>query len=115
MAPPPLPRPVVDAYGKGKLALLVGSGPSVASGLPKWGDLPDRLLDEVDRYDLPERSYIAEQRAIFRKTPGLEAMLSQLDTVKGALTRARKYQAALNDIFRPSGVGASEVHRAVVD
>jgi hypothetical protein len=115
------PQPLLEAYKNGKLAVLVGSGLSLASGVqgafPKWTELPDRLLDQVEHHGALERAQIDLKRNYF-KTSGylpLEGMLSELDSIKTALRTSRKYQAALSHIFRPKNAAPGDVHRALID
>lgn len=110
---PPLPRPVIDAYRDGRLALFVGSGFSlgVPGNFPTWGQLPHRLLDACERYDSLAPELIANKRQGFGIRMSLEQMLSELGALQTAL--GRDYQNALNDIFRPADAAPGEAHRAV--
>jgi hypothetical protein len=128
--PPPLspapalpftfPPPVLDAYRDKKLAILFGSGLSmardVAGGFPRWNDLPERLLEHAARQGVWTPAQIDAKRAFFSSGHvSLEVLLSELDSLKTALRGARKYQTALNQIFRPTTAAPGDVHRALVD
>ncbi|MEK7727475.1 MAG: SIR2 family protein [candidate division KSB1 bacterium] len=49
-----IPTPLLDAAKKGKCILFVGSGLSVAAGLPNWKTLIAKLIDEVAK-NFPEQ------------------------------------------------------------
>ncbi|MDC0743594.1 SIR2 family protein [Polyangium mundeleinium] len=124
IAPPPappmssikLPRLLLDAYRRGRLALFVGSGLSlgrdVAGDFPTWSQLPERLLDACARYDALDGDVIAAKRALFKPGMRLENMLAELGALRTAL--GRDYQNALNDIFRPENAAPGEAHRVLV-
>ncbi|WP_438022678.1 SIR2 family protein [Sorangium sp. So ce233] len=122
IAPEPaflFPPPLLEAYRRNKLAVLFGSGLSmakdVAGNFPRWNELPERLLDQAEKQGVWSQIQIEAKRKFFRggHLP-LEGMLSELDSLKTALRGARKYQVVLNDIFRPRTAAPGEVHRALV-
>ncbi|MEA3017235.1 MAG: hypothetical protein QOI38_1957, partial [Sphingomonadales bacterium] len=43
-----IPSELVDQFSRGKGALFVGAGLSMAGGLPSWGDIIEPLRDEID-------------------------------------------------------------------
>jgi tetratricopeptide (TPR) repeat protein len=116
--PFPFPAPLVDAYKQNKLALLFGSGlslaPDVQGSFPRWADLPTRLLDQVEYHAALQPDQIALRRALFQGYLPLEVMLSDLDPIKTTLRGVRKYQAALNALFRPANAAPGDAHRALV-
>jgi hypothetical protein len=112
------PPPLLDAYRQNELAVLFGSGLSLASDVrgnfPRWNDLAERLLEQVAKLGVWSQQRIDAKRASFQGGPlPLEEMLSELDTVKTAL-RGPGYRAALNAIFRPRDAAPGDVHRALV-
>ena len=114
------PAPIVDAYRRGELAVLFGSGlsPTRFSGgpFPTWRELPERLLDEALRLGVLTRAQADARRAVFTSGPlPLEAMLTELDAIKVALRGARQYQQALDAIFSPPGAAHRDVHRALAE
>jgi tetratricopeptide (TPR) repeat protein len=113
------PPPLIDAYRRSKLAILFGSGLSiardVAGDFPRWDALPSRLLDQAMKHGIWSQAQIEARRAIFAGgSMSLGQMLTDLDGIKAALRGPRKYQAALNDIFRPRNAAPGDVHRALV-
>lgn len=114
------PPPLVEAYRQGTLAMLFGSGLSMASDVagafPRWSELPDRFLDQAARHGVWTPEQIDAKRAFFAGgyLP-LESMLAELDSLKTALRSARKYRAALTAIFRPPGAAPGDVHHALVE
>lgn len=114
------PPPVVEAYRRGDLAVLFGSGlsPTKYSGgpFPTWRELPERLLGQALRFGVLTQAQVDARRAIFTSEPlPLKAMLTELDAIKVALRGARKYQQALDAIFSPSGAAHGDVHRALAE
>ena len=117
--PFPFPFPLLDAYRQNKLAILFGSGLSIAKDVtgnfPRWDALPERLLDHAAKQGIWSHAQIDARRAIFKGGyMSLDQMLTELDGIKTALRGPRKYQAALNDLFRPRNAAPGEVHRALV-
>ena len=114
------PHPLVEAHQQGKLAVLFGSGLSVAKDVegnfPLWSDLPGRLLDQTVALGVCSQEQADAMRGFFK--PGyvsLEVMLTGLDMLKQALRGARKYRQALTALFRPRGAVPGDVHRALVE
>jgi hypothetical protein len=115
----PFPQPLLDAYHQNKLAILFGSGLSIAKDVtgdfPRWDALPDRLLDQAAKQGIWTQAQIDARRAVFKGGyMSLDQMLTDLDAIKTALRGHRKYQAALSDIFRPRNAGPGDAHRALV-
>lgn len=112
----PIPAAVKKAYQENKLVVFVGSGLSlgrdVVGNFPSWGELPQRLLDACERYEVLTPNAIQAKRVIFEAPMNLEQMLRELDTLRGALNR--KYRRALNEIFRPKDAKPGAVHEAVM-
>ena len=122
VAPAPFvfPPPLIDAYRNDRLAILFGSGLSLArdviGGFPRWNDLSDRLLDQAVQQGVWSQAQIDAKRAFFKAGyVSLEAMLVELDTIKTALQSTRKYRAALTALFRPVNATPGDVHRALVE
>lgn len=116
----PFPPPLVEAYINDNLAVLVGSGLSLASDVqgkfPKWNELSERLIQKIEHYGIWEPVQIKAKRDGLRASyVSLEDMLSEFDTLKTALNGFQKYQAALNHIFRPKTAAPGDVHRALVE
>jgi tetratricopeptide (TPR) repeat protein len=116
---PSFPQPILDAYRDRKLAILFGSGLSIAPDVqprfPRWKELPLRFLDHVEAQGIWSKAVIGAKRTIFQQPDlSLDGMLSELDTLAVALQNARKYQAALSGVFRPANPTPGEVHRALV-
>jgi hypothetical protein len=116
------PRPLIDAYCGHRLAVLVGSGLSLASDVvgnfPKWIELPERLLQQAEYHSVLEPSRIKAKRDFFRASASylsLDQMLVELDSIKAALRSHRKYRTALTQIFRPANAAPGDVHRALID
>ncbi|WP_272421490.1 SIR2 family NAD-dependent protein deacylase [Polyangium jinanense] len=114
------PPPLIEAYRQNKLAVLFGSGLSLAKDVkgnfPKWSELPDRLLDQVERLGVWLPDQVAAMRTFFRSGHrSLETMLSALDTARTELRNARQYQAAMDAVFRPPDATPADVHRALVE
>jgi hypothetical protein len=111
-----LPPPLLDAYRDRRLAVLFGSGLSlgVPGNFPRWDELPHRFLDHVASQGVWDQKRIDAKRGSFPPGLPLEEMLSELDVIKTALKRIRKYQAALNAVFRPTDAAPGDVHRALV-
>jgi WD40 repeat protein len=112
---PKLPKPLVEAYRKGKVALFVGSGLSQGSDVkgrfPAWRELPERLLAACSKYGARDDDWIERKRDNFQARMQLEEMLAELGVLRTALDR--DYQAALHDIFDPAEAEPGAVHRAV--
>ncbi len=112
----PIPMAVKKAYQEGKLVVFVGSGLSlgrdVVGNFPSWGELPQRLLDACERYEVLPLNAIQAKRVIFEAPMNLEQMLRELDTLRGALNR--NYRRALNEIFRPKDAKQGAAHEAVM-
>lgn len=110
-----LPKPILEAYNKGKLALFVGSGLSLGADVkgdfPSWNELPKRLLAACSKYSVQGDKWIENKRDIFDGSLRLEERLAELGTLRKALDR--DYQPALHDIFTPTGAAPGAVHRAV--
>lgn len=114
------PPPLIDAYRQNRVAVLFGSGLSLADDVvgafPRWNELPDRMIDQVMSQGVWTPDQVDARRAVFhRGYMSLEAMLTELDTARVALRSVRKYQTALNAIFRPKGAAPGNVHRALVE
>ncbi|WP_437581650.1 SIR2 family protein [Sorangium sp. So ce887] len=113
------PAPLVDAYRKNKLAVLFGSGLSMArdvqGSFPSWNELPERLFEQAQNYGVLESAQLDALRLYLKAGHvSLESMLTLLDLPKTSL-RAHGYQAALNAIFRPPNAAPGDVHRALVE
>lgn len=113
------PPPLLEAYRQKKLAVLFGSGLSLArdvqGNFPRWSELPDRLLDQVARQGVWSQQQIDAMRGFFKGGHvSLEGMLTSLDMIKSALRGARKYREALIAIFQPMDAAPGDVHRALV-
>ena len=114
------PPPLVEAYKRDRLAVLFGSGLSIAGDVvgnfPRWKELPERLISEAARHGVLTAEQASAKRAYFRDGDlSLEKMLAELDTLKIALRGARKYQHALNALFRPKDAVPGDVHRALLE
>jgi hypothetical protein len=114
------PPPLLDAYRTGKLAVLFGSGLSLAKDVrgsfPRWSELPERLLEQAAKHGVWTKEKIDGVRGFFEGGQvSLEEMLAALDLIKTALKGARKYRAALGAVFRPDDAAPGDVHRALVD
>jgi hypothetical protein len=114
------PPPLLEAYRQNKLAVLFGSGLSLAKDVkgnfPKWSDLPDRFLDHLKDIGVWTPDRVNAMRAVFRSGHlALETMLSLLDPVRTELRNARQYQAAMDATFRPPNAAPGDVHQALVD
>ncbi|WP_437651055.1 SIR2 family NAD-dependent protein deacylase [Sorangium sp. So ce362] len=114
------PAPLVEAYRKNKLAVLFGSGLSMArdvqGSFPSWNELPERFFEQAQNYAVLESAQLDGLRAYLKAGHvSLESMLAVLDLPKTSLRNARRYQAALNAIFRPANAAPGDVHRALVD
>jgi len=119
-SPVVFPPPLLDAYQQGKLAVLFGSGLSLAKDVkgdfPRWSDLPDRLLEQAAKQGVWAQPKVDAMRDFFRSGPGsLEEMLTALDVIKTPLRGARKYRPALTALFRPRSAAPGDVHRAMVE
>jgi hypothetical protein len=111
------PQPVLDAHRQGKLAILCGSGLSldVPGDFPRWNQLPERLLDSVERQGIWNAAQIEAKRAFLQKgRVSLDVMLAELDSLRTALG-SQPYRAALTALFRPKSGAPGDVHRAVVE
>lgn len=114
------PPPLVEAYRQGKLAVLFGSGlsmaPDVVGAFPRWSELPGRFLDQAVTHGVWTPAQIDAKRAFFAGGHlSLENMLAELDALKAALRSVRRYRAALTAIFEPPGAVPGDVHRALVE
>lgn len=111
---------LVDAYRNGKLAILFGSGLSIADDVqgnfPRWTELPDRLLNEVAHQGVWQPEQVDALRSFFKSGHvSLDTMLAGLDMTKTALEGSRQYRSALAAIFRPVNEAPGDVHRALVE
>ncbi len=108
-------KPLLEAYRANALALFVGSGLSlgrdVRGNFPTWSQLPQRLLDACERFDVLDNQAIEAKRSTFKSRMRLEVMLAELGSLCTALER--DYQKALNDIFRPADAAPGAAHEAV--
>jgi hypothetical protein len=114
----PFPLPLLEAYRDRKLAILFGSGlslaPDVAPPFPRWRALPGLLLDHAEHQAVLSKPSIAAKRIICQDPDlSLEGMLAELDTVVEALRSRRQYQAALTAVFRPKSPTPGDVHHAL--
>ncbi|WP_437325784.1 SIR2 family protein [Sorangium sp. So ce381] len=114
---PPL---LVEAYRQNKLAVLFGSGLSMARDVmgkfPRWNELPERLFEQAQNHGVLAPQQLDGLRTVLKGGHlSLEGMLRLLDLPKDALRGARRYQAALNAIFRPPNATPGDVHRALVE
>ncbi|WP_437942694.1 SIR2 family protein [Sorangium sp. So ce341] len=114
------PPPLIEAYRQNKIAVLFGSGLSMArdvqGNFPRWNELPERLLEQVEKYGTLGSKQIDGIRDFLRGGHvSLKMMLRALDLVKDALDEARKYRAAISAVFRPQSVAPGDVHRALVE
>jgi hypothetical protein len=109
------PPPLLDAHRSKKLALCIGSGLSLSTGVqgnfPTWTQLPQRLLEACGRQGVLDAESIQTRRTLFTKRMRLEVMLAELGTLRTALDRG--YQNALNDIFRPADATPGLVHKII--
>jgi hypothetical protein len=109
------PPPLLEALRSKKLALCIGSGLSLSTGVqgnfPTWTQLPHRFLDACERQGVFDAGIIQSKRAQFTKRMRLEVMLAELGTLSTALGRG--YQSALNDIFRPADATPGLVHNVI--
>ncbi|MEP7120823.1 MAG: SIR2 family protein, partial [Byssovorax sp.] len=115
---PLFPQPILDAYRDRKLAVLFGSGLSIGvpGNFPRWSELPERLLDEAAKQSVWTPKQIQHKRDFFKDGyVSLSDMLAELDTLKTALGKARKYRAALTSIFMPQGAMFGDSHRALAE
>ncbi len=81
------PPPLIDAYRRSKLAILFGSGLSIARDVvgdfPRWDALPSRLLDQAMKHGVWSQAQIEARRAIFAGgSMSLGQMLTDLDGIK---------------------------------
>ncbi|WP_438003441.1 SIR2 family protein [Sorangium sp. So ce321] len=114
------PHSIVEAYQQNKLAVLFGSGLSMArdvkGNFPRWNDLPERLLEQVEKHGSLSAKQIDAMRSLFGGGHvSLQMMPSGLDLLKTTLGEVRKYRAALSDVFRPKGMAPGDVHRALAE
>jgi hypothetical protein len=114
------PPPLVEAYRQNKLAVLFGSGLSMARDVmgkfPRWNELPERLFDQAQNHGVLEPQQLDGLRTFCKGGHlSLEGMLRVLDVPKDSLRGARRYQAALNAVFRPPNATPGDVHRALVE
>ncbi|WP_437923409.1 SIR2 family protein [Sorangium sp. So ce291] len=114
------PLPVIEAYQQNKLAVLFGSGLSMArdvkGNFPRWSDLPERLLEQVEKHGALSVEQIDGVRRLFQSGyVSLKTMLNCLDLVKNALDEVRKYRAAISAVFRPHIMAPGDVHRALAE
>ena len=116
---PAFPPPLVEAYAKRNLGILVGSGLSLAQGVggdfPKWSELPRRFLDRIRALGLRDQDWVARKEASLQGRLTLDDMLAELDVLKVPLEDGRKYQVAVNAVFRPRTAAPADVHHALVD
>jgi len=114
------PPPLVDAYRRGKLAVLFGSGlsiaPDVRGNFPRWKDLPDRLLAQALQQGVWQQAQVDAMGGFFKAGyVSLGAMLTALDVIKTPLRDARRYRPAITALFRPKDAAPGDVHRALVE
>jgi hypothetical protein len=126
---PSWPSALVQAKRMSKLVPFVGAGlslgPDVKGGFPAWRELPGRLLDSCDLYEvwhneddrktLRERFFErdpADPARILPRALPLREMLRQLDLVKDKL--GDNYANALTSIFRPVDAKPGAAHAAIV-
>lgn len=114
------PLPLVDAYRNRKLAILVGSGLSLADDVqgsfPRWTELPERLLNEAAKQGYLQSQQVDRLREFYRSGyMSLENTLDSLDITKTALQGRRQYLKSLAAIFRPANGAPGDVHHALVD
>lgn len=112
------PPPILDAFRRDKLAVLFGSGLSLArdvtGNFPRWNELLNRFWDQAVLSGVWTQAQVTSKRAFCQSGHlSLESMLVELDAVKIALRNARKYQSALNAVFRPRNAESGAVHRAL--
>ena len=114
---PAFPQPLLDAYRDHRLGILFGSGLSLAADVvgnfPRWEHLPARLLDIAEKQCVWTPKQINSKREFFKEHVSLEAMLSELDSIKGALGGPQGYRAALASLFRPKLEAPGDVHHAL--
>lgn len=126
---PTLPSALAQAKRSYKLVPFVGAGlslgPDVRGGFPSWRELPGRLLDSCDMYDVwlddgdkatlrdrfLERDQADPPNICPRAMP-LSEMLVLLDQLKAKL--GDNYANALTSIFRPVDAEPGAAHRAIV-
>ncbi|WP_437539195.1 SIR2 family protein [Sorangium sp. So ce726] len=125
--PPPVavprvlfPAGLVEAYRQNRLAVLFGSGLSMArdvqGNFPRWNELSERLLVQVEKYGTLSPKQIDGMRSVLGDGHiSLKMMLSALDLVKQALGEVRKYRAAISAVFRPQSAAPGDVHRALTE
>jgi len=115
--PTTFPQPLLDAYRDHRLGILFGSGLSLATDVvgnfPRWEHLPARLLDIAEKQCVWTPKQINSKREFFKEHVSLEAMLSELDSIKGALGGLQGYRAALASLFRPKREAPGDVHHAL--
>ena len=108
---------LLDAYKQDKLALLVGSGLSMAKDVegnfPSWKSLPGLLLDQLTSFGEHTSEEIEVLRRSLDSNCSTVAQITRLDPVKQAL--GRNYKDAIDAIFRPRGMKCGDVHRAVIE
>lgn len=114
------PPPILAAYRERKLAVLFGSGLSLAKDVrgsfPRWGNLTARFFEEAVKEGAWTPTQASSKRAFLQEDGlSLEGLLAELETAKVALQGVRKYQSALNRIFRPRDAAAGDVHRALLE
>ena len=127
---PNLPSALAQAKRSYKLVPFVGAGlslgPDVRGGFPTWRELPGRLLDICDSYDVwlddGDRSTLrdrflerdqADPSHMCPRAMPLREMLLQLDQLKNKL--GDKYATAFTSIFRPVDAEPGAAHRAIVE
>lgn len=114
------PPPLLEAYRQNKLAVLFGSGLSLAKDtgglIPGWKELPERLLQQALAHGVMTPSIVENHRAGLKiESDSLSVMLAKLDNFRIALEDGRKYQQALSAIFCPDDAVSGDAHRALVD
>jgi hypothetical protein len=99
--------------------VLFGSGlsPTKSAGgpFPTWRELPERLLEQALQHGVMLQTHVDARRMLMSGAVSLDTMLAELDTIKSTLRNARKYQAALDAIFSPTGAVCGDVHKALVE
>jgi SIR2-like domain len=111
------PKPIRRAYNENKLAILVGSGASIAKDVkgpfPKWDQLTTELLKQIEEFAHEDKTWVESKRKELsqKRYRPLDSRLQELDDFKTRL--GTNYQAAINAIFRPLSISPGDIHRAL--